>query len=355
VAEQPNPVDLSPFDDALAWGTGDRTSRQITATDVERAEHAHEASLDQVVHALPGLERAEVPMTAPHEAPPEGSGAGQPLEIAQELTGAGEAPRYEPIDEGREPSGIGGGSSAGGSRLSGDLPLIYPDEVAPPAEPFTRVPSRVGGAESQVSVFEPEPVVTETMAELYAGQGLVDQARETYRKLLAQRPGDAGLMQRLASLDPAAASAPRRTRVAGVTGGPSVRDFLSDVFAGRPSGEVTPPPPAPLVPADSPEPAPAAEVPIPESETTLLESAFEDSAGPSGEPTRRASDEVSLAAVFGEEPPPPKSAEAGEERHPPGKAFSFDEFFGTQRPSRESSASSADDDDFKRWLKSLKS
>ena len=88
-----------------------------------------------------------------------------------------------------------------------------------------------------------------------------------------------------------------------------------------------------------------------------MESAFDEGAGPapSGEPTRRASDEVSLAAVFGEEPPPPKTADPASGRHSGGKPFSFDEFFGTPRPSGESGAKSADDDDFKRWLKGLKS
>jgi hypothetical protein len=92
-----------------------------------------------------------------------------------------------------------------------------------------------------------------------------------------------------------------------------------------------------------------------------MEAAFEKgepSAG-SGEPTRRASDEVSLAAVFGEEPPPPKvapppSAPRGGPAGAGEKGFSFDEFFGTQRQPRDSTPEKGDDD-FKRWLKSLKS
>lgn len=291
---------LEPFDEGLAWGTGERVSRQITVADVERASHAHEASLDDTVHALPGMEGAEVPPTS--------------------------------VDRGET------------------LPMIYPEEPLPAT---AGVPEAVGRREvprEPALTPEPEPVVTETMAELYVAQGLLDEARDTYRKLLAQRPGDPGLLARLAALEPSVLPSARRSLAAVASGGASVREFLADVFAGRPSESVPVPAPRPATPK-AVRPAP------PPSEPTIMDSAFDEGAGPapSGEPTRRASDEVSLASVFGDEPPPPKTADPASGRHSGGKAFSFDEFFGTPRPSGEAGAKSADDDDFKRWLKGLKS
>ena len=79
-----------------------------------------------------------------------------------------------------------------------------------------------------------------------------------------------------------------------------------------------------------------------------------------GEPTRPTSAELSLAAVFGEEPAqarPPSSAPT------PATGFSFDEFFGGKRPAEgtpapEGSSSESESDtpdDFVSWLKGLKS
>ena len=215
---------------------------------------------------------------------------------------------------------------------STDLPLIFPEDVTPAAaQPAPREPEPGAGA-------VPEPVLTETMAELYAKQGLATEARDIYRKLVAQRPGDAALAARLDALE--AAPGGRRAsgaRVAAAgTGGPSARDFLSQVFGGEGAKASSSPLPA----------APVAQ----------------------GAPTRRASDEVSLASVFGEEPQPiarPAAGPPGEPK-PAGQGFSFDEFFGGERGSTGRPASSPppaaggdqggeDDDDFKRWLKGLKS
>jgi hypothetical protein len=326
------PPDIMPFDDALAWGTGERVSRQVSAADLAAAERAHEASLDAVVHALPGLESVEVP----------------PVDIPAPVEGVTPIMEAAPVAESGEEAGQA-------------LPLIYPDESPPvPAEPAGPAGVGAGNFSSGLGVPEPEPVVTETMAELYAQQGLVAEARDTYQKLLDQRPGDAGLQARLAALESGGRGAPspaRRTLVAAETGGTSVRDFLAGVFGGLAPSSTAPgspssPPPAPPRAAATPSPPEAS------SQPTVMEAAFEKGeSAPGGEPTRRASDDLSLAAVFGEEPvltktapppTPPTKGRAGE------KSFSFDEFFGTNRPSRESSPG-GDDDDFKRWLKSLKS
>lgn len=259
-----------PFNSQLAWGTGQRMSGRVSQADVEAAEEAHEASLEPVVQEPPS---------------------------------------------------------------STDLPLIFPEDVTPPAaEPAPREGEPAGGA-------EPEPVLTETMAELYAKQGLVTEARDIYRKLVAQRPGDAALAARLDSLE--AAPGGRRSSAARVaaagTGGPSARDFLTQVFGGEGARSSAGPAPAPPAAAQ-------------------------------GAPTRRASDEVSLASVFGEEPQPIARPAAGPapESKPAGQGFSFDEFFGAARGSSGKPSSSQppaaggdqggeDEDDFKRWLKGLKS
>ena len=45
-AEVPaEPLEVKPFDDALAWGTGERSSRAVSAQDVEAAAHEHEKGL----------------------------------------------------------------------------------------------------------------------------------------------------------------------------------------------------------------------------------------------------------------------------------------------------------------------
>ncbi|HWP36390.1 MAG TPA: tetratricopeptide repeat protein [Gemmatimonadales bacterium] len=327
------PPDVLPFDDALAWGTGERLSKQISAADIEAAEHAHEASLDEAVHALPGLESAEVPP------------ADSPTPVAP-IEGVAPIMEAIPAAESREEPGQA-------------LPLIFPDESPPPAPAQAPVTADVGAGTyaTGLAMPEPEPVVTETMAELYAQQGLLDEARDTYEKLLDQRPGDAGLQARLAALESTGRGAPspaRRTLVAAETGGTSVRDFLAGVFGGVAPVSAAPPS-GPLPPPHAVAARPSPEAP---SQPTVMEAAFENAEPPpSGEPTRRASDDLSLAAVFGEEPSPTRapSPPASSKQSGAGeKSFSFDEFFGTNRPSRES-APAGDDDDFKRWLKSLKS
>ncbi len=220
-----------------------------------------------------------------------------------------------------------------------DLPLILPEEVE------EKPPEAVVVSETEEQVEEtavpPEPVFTETMAELYAQQGLLSQARDIYRELVARRPHDARLAGRLAELERAAAvavSAAKEAKVplARVTGGESVREFLARVLGrGSESGGT-------LVGEENPaaggvEPEAVAEV--------------------SGSPTRAAEDEISLAAIFGEEPAPlnPRPSEAPSSR---SSGFSFDEFFGAGEESQggESKPGEADgDDDFARWLKSLKS
>src|SRR5262249_4984948 len=97
---------------------------------------------------------------------------------------------------------------------------------------------------------EPEPVVTETMAEVYAKQGLMDQARAVYLQLIAQRPNDEKLRRRLAELSPRESGQRRRRQSAAMTGGISARAFVAAVLTGRPMA-VPPPPPPDATPLES--------------------------------------------------------------------------------------------------------
>jgi hypothetical protein len=205
---------------------------------------------------------------------------------------------------------------------------------------------------------EPEPVVTETMAELYARQGLTAEARDLYRKLLERRPGDARLMARLAELEaPSRPLAQPTIRYLAVeSGGQRARDFLADVLSARGG------------------PATVSDAGLPASDDhgpglEPMDEAFaEEPTEIRGQPTQPAADEVSLAAIFGEAPPaapPPPEGERGTQpgaERPPG-GFSFDDLFGKgsapaaepSRPARDTLADDEGDDVFRDWLKSLKS
>lgn len=309
-------LELAPFDDELAWGTGERVSRAITGDDVAQAEEAHEESLDSVAHAIPGLEAAEVPEVGTED--------------------------REEFQE--EPEGeVGVGEAA---RTSGDLELIMPEDVTPKEE----IPEEPPPEPAQ----EPEPVVTETMAELYAKQGLIEEARDVYRELVARRPNEPQLAARLQELEAQAATAaagpvapqpaPRAGRYSvAVTGGQSARAMLRGMLGAE----------APLEQAFGAEPE-----------------------APSGKPTAPAGDEVSLGAVFGDEPSepppgppaPPDAGEGGSKGGAPGGegSFSFDEFFGEKEqgsaeqpgggPAGGTGNTSGEGGkgDFQDWLKGLK-
>jgi tetratricopeptide (TPR) repeat protein len=272
-----------------------------------------------------------------------------------------------------------------------DLPLIMPDDLGPPLDPPAPAaaapvtqrgpavadgPGSAGapppaavalsdddGAADTAALSRAEPVLTETMAELYLRQGHQDDALRVYHALLAQRPGDARL----------------RARVAALTGGTgeSVHAFLKRILAGRPG-------------APAPEPPPS-------SGGSPLDGAFADTAldlepepgiDAPGEATRLAADNISLDEVFGDEGgrgerPTTEAAEpapAPAAGPPASGGFSFDQFFSPspeagagggaasgsgappKAPTRPSGAKllppmedEGDLDQFQAWLKGLKS
>jgi tetratricopeptide (TPR) repeat protein len=241
-----------------------------------------------------------------------------------------------------------------------DLPLIMPDDVeeaappsvadeAPPAPPSPaapapaaqRAPAAWGGASSAPPAPPPaavalsdddgaadtaalsraEPVLTETMAELYLRQGHQEDALRVYQALLAKRPADTRLRGRVESLAGGGSSNE------GPGTGETVRVFLRRLLAGRPGAPVVSGPPArsPLDDAfaiahsvTEPDPAPGVISP--------------------GEATRPATDSISLDQVFGDEGSsssgavPEATPSAPSPAPPQTGGFSFDQFFSASDP-----------------------
>ncbi|HUL03839.1 MAG TPA: tetratricopeptide repeat protein [Gemmatimonadales bacterium] len=272
-----------------------------------------------------------------------------------------------------------------------DLPLIMPEDVvaeppppAAPPPPVSRRPTPApppppspppapppppehrpaaarmsddDGAADTAALSRAQPVVTETMAELYMKQGHQEEALRVYQALQQQRPSDARLRAKVEALSG------RRS------GGQSARAFLQSVLATRLGATASGA--APLGLSDQ------------------LDSAFGVTPEPPGEPTRAAQDSITLDALFGEEPGAPTGSTSQVEPPAPppsapgpassGGGFSFDEFFGSggatggggdaagappeRRPPARGSGSrprpgaedEGDLDQFQSWLKGLKS
>jgi tetratricopeptide (TPR) repeat protein len=270
-----------------------------------------------------------------------------------------------------------------------DLPLIMPEDLEPdpresarpsretaPLEapvphaaaatagpPPMRLPDDDGAADT-VALSQAEPVVTETMAELYLRQGHREDALQVYEALLARRPHDARLRQKVTELS----APPPRGRSS--SSGQSAGAFLKGILSARPGA--APPAIEPEPPLAPPTAAAAAAVEPVHSP---------DLGAPNpGSPTRPASDAISLDSVFGEEggrgsvPALPEPVAEQPVKLPKASGgFSFDDFFGTAsapaagaeksaanaRPSRPSGRNRSpeqeeDLDQFQAWLKSLK-
>jgi hypothetical protein len=284
-----------------------------------------------------------------------------------------------------------------------DLPLIMPEDVEPAAATSMTRPSRVpepvesraeapppsvtpgppalgltdddDGAADTAALSQAEPVLTETMAELYLRQGHREDALRVYQALAVQRPHDARLREKIGAL-----SAPQRSRPSG--SGQSAGAFLKGILNARPGAPapVLPEPQAARAPAPPPPaPPPAEEEMVAPSVTGQPASDNHPGEPTPGSPTRPASDAISLDSVFGEESgrasaPASSDSEGDSGTAPPsGGGFSFDDFFGTAaapgggnkpaapnvRPSRPSGRTRVpekeeDLDQFQAWLKSLK-
>ncbi len=214
------------------------------------------------------------------------------------------------------------------SATPGGLPLIMPEDVTPPEE-LTRPSAKMLQMVSPETPVEApaeapgEPLLTETVGDLYLKQGFRSEAAEVYRRLLAQRPDDAGLRAKLAQVE----TPPRLSAQA--LGVESVGVWLRRVA--RASLSARAPEALPEPPAEGPTP---------------MES---DSSTPEPEPAPA---------------PPPAAAPAPAPAPPltPKLGATFDEFFGgapegeSVRPQpTESQAPSEDDPSaFNAWLHGLK-
>jgi tetratricopeptide (TPR) repeat protein len=354
-------LEVLSFDEELSWDAGEPQSTAITEDDVREADAHHEDLAapveflgDPQAYAARGEaepasrpESSGAPVTdEAFEGEPEPSGVVDEAESEEAVQAAAPVGSEDTSPEWEPPSAEEqvAFERASAAEEPADLPLIMPDEAGAAPEPST-----VEGAEM-------EPVVTETMAEVYARQGLYEQARETYGRLLQQRPGDPVLEEKLALLSQRMGSqrTPASSRFsAAATGGVSAVDYLKGIFQ-----------PATAPAAWSAEPPPAEPAASESSESTVLESAFgAEPDEPPGSPTIPASDEVSLSSVFGGEP-----ASHQQQRQAPGEQFleqagsvSFDEFYGTatepeQDGAEEEPESGGEegDDDFRNWLEGLK-
>jgi len=281
-----------------------------------------------------------------------------------------------------------------------DLPLILPEELetprrvsaqqaapAPPPVPPSPAPPPLGrlddddGAADQAALSQAEPVLTETMAELYLRQGHREDALRVYQALAAQRPNDTRLRDKVAELSaPPAPPAPApRPQASG--GRQSAGAFLRGILSARPGAPAPAapePPPAPRASAPAVPPPAVAETPEPAPIEAVAVNEVRQGEPAPGSPTRPASDAISLDSVFGEESSrasaPASAGESDPTAAPPAEGgFSFDDFFGSPgsnaggnkgsapnaRPSRPSGRARApekeeDLDQFQAWLKSLK-
>lgn len=142
-------------------------------------------------------------------------------------------------DEGRVDDAGAGGAPAGGARPgevnvdagSGEA-VGARDADGPGADAADVAGENTDAAEPYDATEVPTTggLVTATMAELYARQGLYDRAAEVYRDLIARRPGDERLKERLADVEARAREAASQTP--GVGGRPAPDGSAADTSDG---------------------------------------------------------------------------------------------------------------------------
>jgi tetratricopeptide (TPR) repeat protein len=356
-AEEVPPVEVElgsgvvPFDDQLAWGAGERSSRAIRQEDIIEAEARHEATTDAIEFVESAHGEAHVEATH--------------LEV--------ETPAME-IQHDDQEFDLSGrrGTASGIIHEEAPLPPEVPAEAGPPAGLPLIMPEEVTPAEEwrrpsakQVQTVSPEPeppaegaeaLVTETMGDLYLRQGFKAEAAQVYRRLLAQRPGDPGLTAKLASIEspPAMSAAALGTEAVGA--------WLRRIAgASLQAGAAAPPPPPP----EGPSPMDSAFA-APEPEAPSAPAPVSAEPEPPGQPAREATNQFSLDQIFGAPaaPAPAPAAEAPK-ASAPSLGSSFDEFFGAGGPSatesarpRESTKTPRQSEDdlsaFNAWLHGLK-
>ena len=114
--------------------------------------------------------------------------------------------------------------------------------TAASGQPHAVLASRPAVAEAPLDLDdEPdEPVVTESMAQVYRRQGHLEDALQVYEALVERNPGDRALRERRDSLLREVAAARPRPYDAGASGGPAVGEWLAALAAQRAPGEQVP-------------------------------------------------------------------------------------------------------------------
>jgi len=355
-------LELLPFDDSLAWGTGERSSRAIRAEDI--AAVAHDESLTTpAVEFIDSIEPSPAaPATEPAGGPVQAEQGAPDFAIERQddqgFFGVEAEPPPANVDL---PADLSGAYSlvdvpldivtSPAPEAAAGLPLILPEEVTPADElsrPSAKLVQIVSPAPTREDGPSPvgQPMLTETLGDLYLRQGFRSEAADVFRKLLSQRPDDEALKAKLRSLE-----SPPADLSASALGSESVGAWLRRIAAARLHSPAAPPP-------DAPEPGPSP-----------LEAAFAAPAAtePLGEPAHPANDAFSLDQIFGapaETPAPGSGGPSAAPAAPPSGA-SFDEFFGAPpevssvRPStkaQEAPAEGGEEDlsAFNAWLQGLK-
>ena len=371
--------------------SGPIDTREIAAIPVAGLEGAPEVEPDPVAEDV-GLEREqEIELGASDSNEFQESSAAETL---RRSSGANEFQEDSVAETLRRRSGVN-------EFQAPDDAILFIDPPAPPAEAAGAphppqapafIPAPLPAEELEPAVAEPEPVVTEAMAELYASQGHLAAALDVYRELATRNPDELHYADRIVELE---------MFVGGTESVSAVQTFETDLDISPMPVEMPEEPPAPPVAesiaameltdgGDGAEgkggwhahatggtpvgawlsnvfsealPAPAPDAPsaaAPAAEPTAA-APTESDVTPRGAPTRPASGSFSLSNVFGE-------GSGG----PAPKAGSFDDFFGAPTPAsapapaepgapsirtRPSSTSPASEDDlssFQDWLKGLK-
>ncbi|MEK6769785.1 MAG: tetratricopeptide repeat protein, partial [Gemmatimonadota bacterium] len=149
--------------------------------------------------------------------------------------------------------------------------LIMPEDVTPPEEMKRPSSKLVQMVSPQVPAEEApqrgeggaQPMLTETMGDLYLKQGFKSEAADVYRRLLAQRPDDATLRAKLAQVE-----GPPPSLSAAALGSEAVGAWLRRVAG---SSLSAPPPPAAPLAEDQPPMETAFAAPEPEPNASFDE------------------------------------------------------------------------------------
>ena len=146
----------------------------------------------------------------------------------------------EPVPMTEAPAGSASESEAGAAAISPQPPVLPSDagidEPVPPV--ITGLSPDVSGGEG-ASPETPEPsmdhsatggaISTETLADLYAKQGLSDKAAEIYRQILDERPEDQSVLLKLRALEGNPLAEEPQGGAAAIPGGPGTESTSLEI------------------------------------------------------------------------------------------------------------------------------